>query len=567
MSRNATTTRGQSYTTTGIYIDPISSSLGFQQIDTIEKAVLTLRDTGHLTVPDAATANAERARWVSSGAAQRAGDLLLIPVASSDGILTVANSDTFDGALAYEWSKNGYSGDANSNDPGSASMYTLSTSFANAIGFNPNKDSAVLVHDSGGGTWMLALPATVGAADFSDADAVTSLFAKAGMTVSSVISVALESGLVDGSDPFARIDALDKAVLARYRSLPAKLPSGVKAVISQAKADGIPSEGSTFNEQEQALQYLVRYFSSNGFTYSLDVPGDETGDDSNIAMVGSFLKRKSGYCAHYASAFAILGRALGVPTRMVLGYSTSGVVDENGSYSVSAKQLHAWDEAYLSGVGWVPFDVTPAASEESSDAGQSPSSAASSSSPSESSSPSASQSASPSASASASSSGSIGGPSSRTQGCDDASQTGLPVRQWMVFLVTVAGLGALCCVPMGIRSRRRHRRLRAFDRAACGGADDDTPVRSAWIGAWRELQDTAWDCGARWPVTATDRDIADVVGAALACEAAGKVAGRAAACVFGHGDVPAPSLKDAADVRAAVEGRRRFMPMSLFRRR
>lgn len=89
----------------------------------------------------------------------------------------------------------------------------------------------------------------------------------------------------------------------------------------------------------------------------------------------------------------------------------------------------------------------------------------------------------------------------------------------MVFLVAVAGLGALCCVPMGIRSRRRRRRLRAFDRAACGGSDDDTPVRSAWIGAWRELQDTAWDCGARWPATATDRDIADVVGAALACEA------------------------------------------------
>ena len=44
-------------------------------------------------------------------------------------------------------------------------------------------------------------------------------------------------------------------------------------------------------------------------------------------------------------------------------------------------------------------------------------------------------------------------------------------------------------------------------------------------------------------------------------------AGGDAACVFGHGDVPAPSLKDAADVRAAVEGRRRFMPMSLFRRR
>lgn len=568
-SRTAITKRGQSYSTMGIYLDPITSSLGFQQVDTIETAVTALRDTGHLTVPPAATANAERARWVSSGAARLAGDVMLVPVVSGDGIVTVANSDIFDGALAYAWSRNGHSGDADSDDLGSASMYTLSTSFANAIGFNPNKDSAVLVHDADNGSWMLAIPATVGAVDFSDVDTVTAVFNKAGMTLSSMISVALESGMVDGSDPFARIDALDKAVRARYRSLPAKLPSSVRAVVSQAKAEGVPSTGSTFSEQEQALQYLVRYFSSNGFTYALDVPGDATGDDSNIAMVGSFLKRKSGYCAHYASAFAILARALGVPTRMVLGYSTSGVVDENGSYSVSAKQLHAWDEAYLSGVGWVPFDVTPAAPEESSGEGQKAASSTPSSEPSSSSSASASPSASPSASASSSASSSA--PGGQASGGQDQQQTsfiGRSIRQWLILLTVIVGLGALYCAPMGVRAHRRRRRLRTLDRAAGGARPvQDSLVRSAWISAWHELQDTAWDCGARWPATATDRDIVDIVRRTLACDAAGQVADDALACVFGGDDVPAPSPQDAAAVRAAVEHRRRFMPMSLFRRR
>lgn len=573
-SRTESTRQGDTYKTSGIYLDPITSVLGFQQIDAIRRSVSDLRDTGHLTVPDTATADAARAELVASGAAQRSGDWLFIPVTTTNGILTATHSGSFPGALAYEWSAYGYSDD-NTATSDTASTYTLSTSFANAVGYNPNRDSAALASSADWNTRILVMPATVGAVDASDTQAVGNALAATGITVAAVTSVVLDGSLVDGTDPFARVDALDRAVLAQYRSLPSKLPRSVTAVVAQAKADGIPSAGASFDEQEQALQYLVRYFSSNGFTYALDVPGADDGDDSNIAMVGSFLKRRSGYCAHYASAFAVLARALGVPTRMVLGYSTSGVVDENGSYAVSARQLHAWDEAYLSGVGWVPFDVTPAASETSSGAGQSASSAASSSSsPSASSSASGPGSASSSGSASsAASSGASGGPASRAQGRDDASQAGRPARQWVVFLSSVACLGAVCCAPMGIRSYRRRRRLEAFDRAAragLGGAGlggDDASVSSTWVAAWRELQDTAWDCGARWDATATDRDIADTVGQALACDAAGVVADRAAACVFGQGDAPAPTMQDAVVVRSAVEGRRRVIPMSLFRRR
>lgn len=566
-SRTETTKQGDTYTTSGIYLDPITSPLGFQSIETINRSVSDLRDASHLTVPDAATANAARAELVSSGAAQRSGNWLLIPIISTDGILTAAHSGSLPGALAYAWSAYGGYTDGTAT-PGTAFTYTISTSFANAIGYNPDKDTMALASSSDWSTQILVMPATVGAVDASDAQAVQQALATAGIAVSAVTSVVLDGSLVDGTDPFTRVDALDRAVLARYRALPSKLPGSVNAVVAQAKAAGVPSAGSSFTRQEQALQYLVRYFSSNGFTYSLDVPGSADGDDSDLAMVGAFLTRKSGYCAHYASAFAVLARALGVPTRMVLGYSTSGVVDENGSYHVSAKQLHAWDEAYMSGVGWVPFDVTPAANRQSADAPQGLAAATPQSNPSASSAPSASSSASSSSST----------PRRGTSGASDT-PAGSPAWtersgvsracKWLAAMMTVTAIGVVACLPMGVRAGRRRRRWRALERAAedGNGSDGADMRRAAWLGAWHELQDTAWDDGARWPDTATDRDIAAIVNRALACDIAVHVADQASTAVFGAADVPAPTPQDAAAVHAATAGHRHILPWSLFRRR
>ena len=68
---------------------------------------------------------------------------------------------------------------------------------------------------------------------------------------------------------------------------------------------------------------LRNYFTDpvNGFTYSLTVPTGNSGDP-----LVDFLTIKQGFCEQYASAMAIMLRAVGVPARVAVGF-TQGTKD------------------------------------------------------------------------------------------------------------------------------------------------------------------------------------------------------------------------------------------------
>lgn len=68
---------------------------------------------------------------------------------------------------------------------------------------------------------------------------------------------------------------------------------------------------------------------------------------------------KRGYCEHFATALALMGREVGVPTRLVTGYLPGDFNPFTGFYEVKTSHAHAWVEAYLWGRGWVAFDPTP----------------------------------------------------------------------------------------------------------------------------------------------------------------------------------------------------------------
>ncbi len=68
------------------------------------------------------------------------------------------------------------------------------------------------------------------------------------------------------------------------------------------------------------------------------------------------LESREGYCTYFATAFVLLARAEGIPARYVQGYC---VPVQEGRTSVDSGMAHAWPEAYLDGVGWVPFEPTP----------------------------------------------------------------------------------------------------------------------------------------------------------------------------------------------------------------
>ena len=96
----------------------------------------------------------------------------------------------------------------------------------------------------------------------------------------------------------------------------------------------------------QYINTALNYFRNNEFSYTLNPPplGEESIDD--------FLFRtRKGYCEHYASAFAFLMRAAGIPARMVAGY-LGGELNPYGEYLiVRQSDAHVWVEVWLSGKG------------------------------------------------------------------------------------------------------------------------------------------------------------------------------------------------------------------------
>jgi len=101
------------------------------------------------------------------------------------------------------------------------------------------------------------------------------------------------------------------------------------------------------------LKALAAYLKN--YTYSLKTDQVPEGQD----FVDFFLfDGKKGYCTSFATAMAVMGRCIGVPTRYVEGFSTQLNEREKDKYIIRSNSAHAWTEAYINGVGWIPFEAT-----------------------------------------------------------------------------------------------------------------------------------------------------------------------------------------------------------------
>ncbi|MGO1544004.1 MAG: DUF3488 and transglutaminase-like domain-containing protein [Gulosibacter sp.] len=115
-------------------------------------------------------------------------------------------------------------------------------------------------------------------------------------------------------------------------------------------------------QYEKALQ-LQSWFTGGAFDYSEQAPVSGGYDGTSLEVINQFLQTRSGYCVHFSSTMAIMGRLLDIPTRIQVGFTpgTFTSVNDIGQpvYSVTTDNLHAWAEFYVPGYGWVPFETTP----------------------------------------------------------------------------------------------------------------------------------------------------------------------------------------------------------------
>ena len=101
------------------------------------------------------------------------------------------------------------------------------------------------------------------------------------------------------------------------------------------------------------IDALLTHFRRQPFYYSRQPPTID-GDPVD----GFLFDTRTGYCEHYASAFAVLLRLAGIPARLVTGYQGGEPNPLDDYLIVRQSDAHAWVEAWLPGQGWTRFDPT-----------------------------------------------------------------------------------------------------------------------------------------------------------------------------------------------------------------
>ncbi len=119
------------------------------------------------------------------------------------------------------------------------------------------------------------------------------------------------------------------------------------------KAAELTRDAATPLEQAMALR---DYFRRN-YTYSLETrrpPEDRE-------TVEYFLfEMNAGHCEYFAAALAVMGRCIGLPSRVATGFAPGNYNVINGRFEVYEYHAHAWTQIYIEGIGWLTIDGTPA---------------------------------------------------------------------------------------------------------------------------------------------------------------------------------------------------------------
>ncbi len=106
----------------------------------------------------------------------------------------------------------------------------------------------------------------------------------------------------------------------------------------------------------EKLERIERYLSALDYSVTPGIPEDAYADGTSF-LDYFMLEKKEGYCSHYATAFVLMARSLGIPARYVEGYRVP--VGKTNEAWVDSTMAHAWPEVYFDGIGWIPFEPTP----------------------------------------------------------------------------------------------------------------------------------------------------------------------------------------------------------------
>jgi transglutaminase-like putative cysteine protease len=175
-------------------------------------------------------------------------------------------------------------------------------------------------------------------------------------SLSPLFAAASAAGTFQATPGRPAVETDAPADLSRYAQLPEGFPSALSDIARERTAGA-----TTDFERAWLLQYWFR--DSGDFQYSTDVSTGHNSLDLEAWLTdNTSTNHRIGYCEQFAATMAILGRTLGIPSRVVWGF-TPGRLEPQAEgpdvVVVRDTNAHAWVEMWMDGFGWVSFDPTP----------------------------------------------------------------------------------------------------------------------------------------------------------------------------------------------------------------
>jgi len=129
-----------------------------------------------------------------------------------------------------------------------------------------------------------------------------------------------------------------------------QLPERLSPRVVQLAQEVTVGASNDFDRADAVVSWLRSHI-----RYRRESPAPPRGADP---LEWFLFESREGFCDYYASAAVLMLRAVGVPSRLAVGYAQGDFEPDLRQYVVSAADSHAWPEVFFPGFGWVEFEPT-----------------------------------------------------------------------------------------------------------------------------------------------------------------------------------------------------------------
>lgn len=196
------------------------------------------------------------------------------------------------------------------------------------------------------GALLFAPPQPLGASVHLKGDGFGDLRATATVQPDQLYTAAALESEATAEALAAATGPIPPAVAQPFLQLPSDLPGRIKQLAQEQTADK-----TTPYDKATALEAYLRTF-----PFDTETPPPPPGVDG---VDWYLFDQRRGYSDYDSSAMAVMLRTLGIPSRVVAGYTPGQLDPTDGTYHITEKDTHTWTQAYFSGYGWIDFEPTP----------------------------------------------------------------------------------------------------------------------------------------------------------------------------------------------------------------